>query len=57
MRISKTAYQKLLRVYEAGASIFKEGEAGNEMYIIVNGEVEIRKSTSGSSAKTLISYD
>jgi CRP-like cAMP-binding protein len=54
MRISKEVYRQHVRDFPPGAVIFREGEPGNEMFIVVDGKVEITKSTSGSAAKTLI---
>ena len=54
MRIERNIYQKYVKSYEPGQAIFSEGEQGSEMFIIIEGEVEIRKRTSSSTAKTLI---
>lgn len=53
MRISKETFLRHVRDFAPGAVIFREGEPGKEMYIVVDGKVEITKSTSGSAAKTL----
>lgn len=53
MRISKEMFLRHVRDFAPGAVIFREGESGKEMYIVVDGKVEITKSTSGSAAKTL----
>ncbi len=53
MRISAETYRRHVRQLEAGQVLFQEGEPGREMYVIIEGEVEIRKKTSGSSTKTL----
>jgi len=55
MRVLKDVYEKHVRLYAPGAVIFQEGDRGEELYIIIEGEVEIRKSTYSSSSKTLIS--
>ena len=55
MRIPKDTYAQYVRTHGAGEVVFREGEKGAEMYLIVEGEVEIRKDTSGSAAKTLVS--
>jgi CRP/FNR family cyclic AMP-dependent transcriptional regulator len=54
MKIDKSMYEKYLRECRAEELIFQEGDPGKEMYIIVEGAVEIRKRTSGSTTKTLI---
>jgi CRP/FNR family transcriptional regulator, cyclic AMP receptor protein len=54
MRISKEVFLQHVRAYSPGDVIFREGEPGKEMFILVDGRVEITKSTSGSAAKTLI---
>ncbi len=54
MRINKATYNNHVKSFEAGSVIFNEGDTGEEMYVIIAGTVEIQKSTSGSSSKTLI---
>jgi len=54
MRISKEMFARYVRSYGENKIVFREGEEGAEMYLIVDGEVEIRKDTSGASAKTLV---
>lgn len=53
MRISKEVFRQHVRGFAPGQVIFREGEQGKEMFIVVDGKVEITKSTSGSAAKTL----
>ena len=53
MKIDKSTFEKHLRFCAAGDVIFRENEKGNEMFVIVEGQVEIRKSTGPSSSKTL----
>jgi CRP-like cAMP-binding protein len=53
MKIDKSTYEKHLRFFNAGDVIFRENEEGNEMFVIVEGQVEIRKATGPSSNKTL----
>ncbi len=53
MKIQKTTFEQHVRSFDAGAVIFREGDEGSEMFIIVQGEVEIRKSTGASSSKVL----
>jgi CRP/FNR family cyclic AMP-dependent transcriptional regulator len=54
MKLEKATYSQYVKSYPPDTVVFKEGEAGIEMFVIVEGEVEIRKSTSQESAKTLI---
>jgi CRP/FNR family cyclic AMP-dependent transcriptional regulator len=56
MKIEKNLYQKSVKSYEPGQVIFREGEPGGEMFIIIQGEVEIRKRTSMDTARTLITF-
>jgi CRP/FNR family cyclic AMP-dependent transcriptional regulator len=56
MKIDRKIFQKYVKTYEPGQVIFREGEPGAVMFIIVQGEVEIRKRTSASTAKALISF-
>lgn len=53
MKIDKGTYDRHLRFFAADAVIFKEGEEGDEMFLIVQGRVEIRKATGPSTTKTL----
>jgi len=53
MKINRDVYLKYVRSCKEDTVLFKEGETGREMYIIISGEVEIRKQTSSSTAKTL----
>jgi len=53
MKISAETYRRHVRELAAGQVIFGEGEPGREMYVIIAGEVEIRKKTAGASTKTL----
>ena len=54
MKVSRTIYDKHVRTYPAGEVIFRENAPGKEMFIIIDGKVEITKSTTGGSSKTLI---
>jgi CRP/FNR family cyclic AMP-dependent transcriptional regulator len=56
MKITKNIYQNYSKTFEPGQVIFKEGEQGSELFIIIEGEVEIRKRTSSSTTKTLITF-
>ncbi len=53
MKLDKGTYEKHLRFFNAGDVIFHENDEGAEMFIIVEGKVEIRKSTGPSTSKTL----
>jgi len=53
MKIDKSTFEQHVRFFEQGAVIFKENDDGNEMFIIIQGVVEIRKSTGASSSKVL----
>lgn len=56
MKITKNIYQKFTKTFEPGEVLFKEGEPGDVMFIIIQGEVEIRKRTSAKTARTLITF-
>ena len=53
MKIDKATFDQHVRLFEPGATVFREGDAGREMFIIISGVVEIRKSTSSTSSKVL----
>jgi len=53
MKIDKSTFEQQLRFCEGGDVIFREDEQGTEMYVIIQGLVEIRKATGASSSKTL----
>jgi CRP/FNR family transcriptional regulator, cyclic AMP receptor protein len=53
MKIEKTTFENHVRFFDQGAVIFREEDEGNEMFIIIQGTVEIRKSTGPSSSKIL----
>jgi CRP/FNR family cyclic AMP-dependent transcriptional regulator len=53
MKIEKSTFEKHVRAYSLGAAIFRENDDGSEMFIIIQGQVEIRKSTGPSSSKIL----
>jgi CRP/FNR family transcriptional regulator, cyclic AMP receptor protein len=53
MKIEKSTFEKQVRMFNQGAVIFRENEQGSEMFIIIQGVVEIRKSTGPSSSKIL----
>jgi len=54
MRVSRQIYDKHVREFAAGDTIFREGDAGSEMFVVIAGDVEISKTTSATSSKTLI---
>jgi len=51
--IDKGTFEQHVRFFNQGAVIFKENDDGSEMFIIIQGIVEIRKSTGQSSSKIL----
>ncbi len=53
MKIDKSTFESHLRFLDEGAVVFRENDPGGEMYVIIQGEVEIRKATGPSSNKTL----
>jgi CRP/FNR family transcriptional regulator, cyclic AMP receptor protein len=53
MKIEKSTFEKHVRHYDLGSAIFRENDEGNEMFIIIQGLVEIRKSTGPTSSKIL----
>ena len=54
MRVNRGLYERHVRVFGRGNVIFKESDPGYEMYVIIEGKVEIRKATSPTSSTTLI---
>ncbi len=56
MRIEKDVFRKSVKAFEPGQVIFKEGDHGEQMFIIIQGEVEIRKRTSMDTARTLSTF-
>lgn len=53
MTIRKEIYEKHVVGVSEGRVIFNEGDAGSQMYVIIEGEVEIVKRTSLETSKTL----
>lgn len=45
--------QRFVQHYAAGSQIFREGDVGDRMFIILSGEVHIRKKTGDASYKIL----
>ncbi len=56
MKIEKDVFRKSVKAFEPGQVIFREGETGEQMFIIIQGEVEIRKKTSMDTARTLSTF-
>jgi CRP/FNR family transcriptional regulator, cyclic AMP receptor protein len=54
MTIKKDVYERHVQNVPAGRIIFSEGEEGKELYVVIDGEVEISKRTSMETSKTLI---
>ena len=48
-----TTFNKMMQTYQPHTVIFSEGEPGRTMYVILEGEVEIRKKTGKNAYKTL----
>jgi len=53
MKYTEEIFKKYGRIYDEGKVIFREGEPGNEMFIIIEGKVKITKSA-GNLEKTLM---
>ena len=53
MKIDKSTFEQHVRFFDQGAVIFRENDEGTDMYIIIQGVVEIRKATGSSSSKVL----
>ena len=53
MKIDKSTFEQHVRFFDQGSQIFKENDEGTEMFIIIQGVVEIRKATGASSSKVL----
>jgi len=53
MKIEKSTFEKHVRLFDQGAVIFRENDEGSEMFIIIQGVVEIRKTTGPASSKIL----
>ena len=54
MKVNKELFEKHVKLFEPGTILFEEGDKGDELYVIIDGEIEIRKATFQSSSKTLI---
>ena len=52
MRINQSIYENHVKSYKPEMVIFKEGDHGEEMYVIIEGEVEIRKRTSSKYGRS-----
>lgn len=53
MTIRKDVYEKHVMSVASGRIVFNEGDPGAEMYVIIEGEIEIVKRTSLETSKTL----
>ncbi|MBN2656124.1 MAG: cyclic nucleotide-binding domain-containing protein [Spirochaetales bacterium] len=53
MKLNGNVFNKFIQNIDAKHTIFREGDAGNQMFLIVEGEVEIRKKTTEKSTTTL----
>ena len=53
MKLNGNVFNKFIQNIESNNTIFREGDAGNQMFLIVEGEVEIRKKTTEKSTTTL----
>jgi len=53
MKIDKSTFEQHVRFFDQGAVIFRENDEGTDMFIIIQGIVEIRKATGASSSKVL----
>ena len=49
MRIDRQTYAQHVLTVPHGSTVFREGDAGDQMYVIVDGGVEIRKATSATA--------
>ena len=56
MKITRNIFQQYVKTFEPGQVIFKEGEPGEVMFVIIEGEVEIRKRTAGTASRTLTTF-
>lgn len=53
MKVDRSTFENHVKMFGAGQFIFKENEQGFEMYVIIHGQVEIRKTTGSATSKTL----
>lgn len=53
MKLNGNVFNKFIQNIDADQTIFREGDSGNQMFLIVEGEVEIRKKTTEKSTTTL----
>jgi CRP-like cAMP-binding protein len=54
MSTEQEIFEKCGRTYNSGDNIFREGDVGNEMYIIQSGKVKITKQLKDGVEKTLV---
>jgi CRP-like cAMP-binding protein len=53
VKLNGNVFSKFIQNIDANSTIFREGDSGSQMYLIVEGEVEIRKKTTEKSTTTL----
>ncbi|MBB6480136.1 cyclic nucleotide-binding domain-containing protein [Spirochaeta isovalerica] len=53
MKLNGNVFNKFIQNIDSKQMIFREGDSGNQMFLIVEGEVEIRKKTTEKSTTTL----
>jgi len=53
VKLNGNVFNKFIQNIDAKSTIFREGDSGNQMFLIVDGEVEIRKKTTEKSTTTL----
>ncbi len=53
-KLEENTFNKQTWHLQTGDVVFREGEVGREMYIILSGEVEIRKKTAKNAYKVLV---
>ncbi|MBI9097239.1 MAG: cyclic nucleotide-binding domain-containing protein, partial [Spirochaetaceae bacterium] len=53
MKLNGNVFNKFIQNIDVGNTIFREGDTGSQMFLIVEGEVEIRKKTTEKSTTTL----
>lgn len=57
MKIDKNTYSRNVQTLGNHEIIFREGEAGRHMYVILEGSVEIRKRTGEKTTRTMITLN
>jgi len=54
MRIKKQLFENHVKTFKINEIIFQEGEPGAELYVIIDGAIEMQKSTQSSAKKAFI---